>query len=572
MSYSNVFWTVLVLLLTGGFLYSILRALRGHWEERHQAQLGELYGLAEDVMGSADSATVVRQAAGMLAWIIDCTHGTVWMFDPVSRCLESQAGTEEPKSGSLSLDSMSGAVTCFRNQVMTEVADAENCPFVSQETVRRLNQKSLLYAPIIAAGTCLGVIEVEDRRRKRIFPREQKERLQHVARLAGLALRQRAETALREDLHRNEKWTALREMVEGVGNELVRPLGKILALSEDPADDDHPALLAGRLKAIDEQARTASGRLARLFELAGSGQGSFQRVDLTELLAVVASRFKQRWKRKGLDLSIELSKAPASVSADEPQLEEILVNLFRHAERLIEQQGLRSMEVYSHVLETAVAVSMKAAELKRVADAEDEATGFGRQEGQETESALGLSICQVLIERAGGAMRVHEPSGRGFSIEIEYPLVLQAQQTASHGPDARARNPAKPIMALVIDDDMGAQDALLYHLAERGHRVITVGSLDEGLDLSERIHFDWLFCKIQMGRKSGLDIYRLFQSHVKRFIFLVNKDVVIYNQELFAGSDRAVLRKPIKGEAVDQLFEAPATAPSQLSASKVTDA
>ena len=75
-----------------------------------------------------------------------------------------------------------------------------------------------------------------------------------------------------------------------------------------------------------------------------------------------------------------------------------------------------------------------------------------------------------------------------------------------------------------------------------------------------------------MGRKSGLDIYRLFQSHVKRFIFLVNKDVVIYNQELFAGSDRAVLRKPIKGEAVDQLFEAPATAPSQLSASKVTDA
>ena len=382
MSYSNVFWTVLVLLLTGGFLYSIQRALRGRWEEKHQTQLGELYGLAEDVIGSADSATVVRQAAGMLGWITDCTHGTVWIFDPASRHLESQAATEEPKYVSLSLDSMSGAVTCFRNQVMTEVADAENCPFVSQETVRRLNQKSLLYAPIMAGGACLGVIEIEDRRRKRVFPREQKARLQHVARLAGLALRQRAETALREDLYRNEKWTALRELVEAAGSELVRPLGKILSLSEDPAEDDHSALLAGRLKAIDELARQASGRLARLFELAGSGQGSVQRVDFTDLLAAVVSRFKQRWKRKGLDLSIKLSKEPASVSADEPQLEEVLVNLFRHAERLIEQQGLRSMEVYSHVLETAVAVSMTPTELKRVADAEDEGTGLYRQEGK----------------------------------------------------------------------------------------------------------------------------------------------------------------------------------------------
>ena len=545
MSYSTVFWPVLVLLLAGGFVYSILRTLRGRWEQKHQTQLEKLYGLAEAVMGSADPATVVRQAADMLSRITDCTHGTIWIFDPLSRRLEFQAGTAEPKSVSLSLDSMSGAVTCFRNQVMTEVADAENCPFVSQETVRRLNQKSLLYAPIMAGGACLGVIEVEDRRRKRIFPREQKARLQHVARLAGLALRQRAETALREDLHRNEKWTALRELVEGVGSELVRPLGKILALSEDPAEDDHPALLAGRLKAIDELARQASGRLARLFELAGSGQGSVQRVDFTDLLAAVASRFKQRWKRKGLDLSIKLSKEPASVSADEPQLEEVLVNLFRHAERLIEQQGLRSMEVYSHVLETAVAVSMTPAELKRVADAEDEAAGLDRQQGQETESALGLSICQVLIERAGGEMRVNEPGGQGFSIEIEYPLVQQAQQTAPQEPDARARPPAKSIMALVIDDDMGAQDALLYHLAERGHRVISVGSLDEGLDLSERIRFDWLFANIQMGRKSGLDVYRLFQSRVKRFIFLANEDVVIYNQELFAGSDRAVLRKPI---------------------------
>ena len=571
MSFSTVFWTVLVLLLAGGFLYSILQWLRSRWEEKHQTQLASICSLAEDVMGSSEPAVVVRRMGEILPTITNCTHAAVWILDPATRQLEYHAGTLEPASVTLSLDSMSGAVTCFRNQVTTEVADAENCPFVAQETVRSLGQKSLLYVPIIADGACLGVIEVEDRNLKRIFPREQKERLEHVARLAALFLRQRVQSALRDDLHRNEKWKAVRELIDGVGSELVRPLGKILSLAEDPGDDDHPSLLTGRLKAIDEQARQVSARLARLFELAGSGIGSVQRIDLTELLGNVASRFKQRWKRKGLDLSIKLSRTSANVNADEPQLEEVLINLFRHAERLIEQHGLRSMEIYSHVLETTVAVSMTPAELKRVADEEDEAAGFAREEVQESESTLGLSICQVLIERAGGDMRVNESGGRGFSIEIEYPLAQQAQEASSPEANGPARSAAKSVMALIIDDDIAAQDALLYHLAERGHRAIPVGSIDEGLDLAERVAIDWLFCNVQMGRRSGLDVYRLFQSRIKRFIFLANEDVVIYNQDLFAGNDRTVLRKPIKGEAVDRLFEPPAAVSPQLSVSKAAD-
>ena len=170
MSYSTVFWTVLVLLLAGGFLYSVLLWLRGRWEEKHQTQLGSLYDLAEDVMWSSEPAAVVRRMGEILPRITDCTHAAVWILDPASQQLELQAGTEEPVSVSLSLDSMSGAVTCFRNRVMTEVADAENCPFVSQETARHLGQKSLLYMPIIADGACLGVIEVEDRDRKRAHP------------------------------------------------------------------------------------------------------------------------------------------------------------------------------------------------------------------------------------------------------------------------------------------------------------------------------------------------------------------------------------------------------------------
>ncbi|MND04900.1 hypothetical protein D3C83_253940 [compost metagenome] len=38
-------------------------------------------------------------------------------------------------------------------------------------------------------------------------------------------------------------------------------------------------------------------------------------------------------------------------------------------------------------------------------------------------------------------------------------------------------------------------------------------------------------------------------------MFLADARMVIYNQELFSGHDRAVLRKPVKGADIDKLLE-----------------
>ena len=153
-------------------------------------------------------------------------------------------------------------------------------------------------------------------------------------------------------------------------------------------------------------------------------------------------------------------------------------------------------------------------------------------------------------------MRVHNNQGPAFSIEVEYPLAQPGDLQEPPPPlEVSGRAVPKSIMALVIENDTDTQDALLYHLAERGHRVIPVASLEEGLDLSQRVRFDWVFCNVQIGRKSALDVYRLFQSRVRRFIFLADEKMVIYNQELFSGHDRAVLRKPVKASEIDRLFE-----------------
>jgi signal transduction histidine kinase/CheY-like chemotaxis protein len=566
MDYANVFITVLTTLLAGGCVYYLVRWIYLRGAASQEQQIEALHGLAESVIGTSDPVAVLREVVEICPRLADATHASVWIFDPGRQRLECEASTYAPSTSTVSFNSMSGVVTCFRNRAVTEIPDAENCPFVSQETVRRYRQKALLYVPILADADLVGVIEIEDRKRRRIFTSQQKTRLVRVARLAALALKQRVQTSLKDELHRNEKVAALSELVEGASQELIHPLGKMAALAE-PSEDDHvPGLLVARLKAIGREARRASETLARLVKLVRPGRAERNDFDLIELVDSIAGACKQRWKRKGLELKLKLSKNAGAVAGDATQLEEVLVNIFRHAERMVEEQGLRSMEVNSHTLDRSVLVSMGPADLKRVADAADEGESFSDDQDENESALLGLSVCQTLIEKSGGEMTIEHGANRGFSIEIEYPLAAPdtREETPRNGREAPTRPATKSMMALVIDNDPDAQDALLYHLAERGHRVIPVASLEEGLDLSKRVQFDWVYCNIQMGRKSGLDVYRLFQKRVKRFIFLADEEMVIYNRDLFSGNDRALLRKPIKSSEVDRLFEALGVRPVRL--------
>ncbi|MDA1315758.1 MAG: GAF domain-containing protein [Acidobacteria bacterium] len=553
MGYSTIFLTVLGTLLAGGSLYFLVQGLVHRSLRRQYRKLDLIYDLAENVMGSEDAPSILDQAVEIAPGLAEATHCSIWILDPVQQKFVCQAATDSHEAV-VSLHEMSGVVTCYRKRATTEVPDAENCPFVAQEAVRRVGQKALLYLPIEVEGECLGVIEVEDRRRKRVFSESVTGRLEHLARLVGLSLRQRVQASLTADLHRSEKIGAIGELVEGLSEEMISPLGRIVGLAEPSLDTSEPRLLTARLNAVGQEAQRALEILTRVVKLVRSRSQQTSELDLIELVEGVAATQKQRWKRRGLDLRLKLSKSESTVIGDEGQLEEAFRNIFLNAERMLEERGLRAMEVYSHVLDRSVLISMTPADLKHVSDLPNEQESFVGERRSDGPSAIGLAVCQILIEKAGASMRIRNGHDAGFSIEIEYP-VAQPGDIEESGAASESRSAPKSLMALVIDNDVDTQDGLLYHLADRGHRVIPVSSLEEGLDLCERIRFDWVFCNVQMGRKSGLDVYRLFQGRVHRFVFLVDARMVIYNQELFAGQDRAVLRKPFKGADIDKLLE-----------------
>ena len=552
----NIFWIVILLLLISGSIYYAVNALYLRWLDERTRQQGILYELAEKVMASTDPSTVLRSICDVSPLIARATDASVWIFDPESQQLVREVGTSAETMPAVSLNEMSGVVTCYRNRLMTDVPDAEHCPFVSRETVRLFGQKALLYLPIALEGECLGVIEVEDRRRKRLFSKDQKNRLEHIAKLAALSLRQRVQDTLDEELHRSEKMSALNELVQGLRQDLDQPLRKVVVMSTADDDEDEPPSTASRrLQLVNAEARRAARTLNRTLKLIQASDDNPEDIDIAGAVEVVVNKSMQRWKRKGLDLTLKLSRTGVIIEGNAERIRELLSDIFRHAETLLEIRGLRTLEVYSNVLDRSVLISMTPS-LRRVADAVDELGSVVDDNDADEPAPLGLAVCQILVEQSGGTMRVDTGGSRGFSIEIEYPLarVVTDQGDSAQRREVAVQSPGKSLMTLVIDSDTGAQEELVFFMAAKGHRAIPVSSVEEGQDLSERVRFDWVFCNIQMGRTNGLDVYRSFQGRMRKFIFLADPSMVVYNQELFSGGDRAFLRKPIKPSELDRLF------------------
>jgi CheY-like chemotaxis protein len=274
---------------------------------------------------------------------------------------------------------------------------------------------------------------------------------------------------------------------------------------------------------------------------------------MNDLLEKVVESFRANWKNKGLKFRLELSKAAPEITGDAAHIEEILVNVFRNAERFVESLGRQVLEVYSDVLECDVLISITPGGGPSSMASE----ALPDPERTEGPSGLGLSVCRSLIEGAGGSLRVDRGTHRGFCIEIEYPLARE-NWSATPAPavqDRGTRRTGAPAMVLLIDDDVATQDKLLHYLTDRGHRTVLASSVEEGIDLAERGRFHWVMCKIQMGRMSGLELYNRLRKQAEKFVFLADEKVIVYNEELFSGKDRFILHKPLRTADVERVLD-----------------
>lgn len=514
--------------------------------ERQRRQLETAHAAAAQSLGAVDRESALQPIAAALPSLLEATNAQILLVDSGEQQMAYVAGATGRPRGALSMSTISGPVTCFRARETTEVADAENCPFISKEWVAKRRLKSALYVPILSGGTCIGVIEIEDRARKRGFDEEQLAVAEHLARIAELSLRLCDQRSMTEQLHRSEKLASVSELANAMAAELSEPFSEAQRL-----------LSSGGLLGVreaTEQVSRAEEALQRLVRFANPNSAEVTTVDLNALVRKVTGEHRKADDGRGA-VKLSLNERTPQVSADPAHLEQVFQILFRHARHFVRRLEGHSLQVHTAIRETMVVVSIAPLasadhpmrkSLAQIPDAGMNAT-------------LGFTICQALVERAGGSLQMDPASSLGFRIDLEYPLARTASPETAEQGVALHRTPggirSGPVTALVVEPNESIRKLIVQQLAEQSVRAIPVVGVEEAKSICQRIQFDWVFCELSLPKSSGIELYEAVRNGIERFVFIADDAACTANSEAFQAADKAVLRKPVREEAVEALID-----------------
>lgn len=539
-------WQIWLALAIVAAAAAVMRRHYSNRRERQRRQLETAHAAATQSLGAADRESALQPIAAALPDLAAATNAQILLVDSGEQQMSYVAGATGRPRGALSMSTISGPVTCFRAKETTEVADAENCPFISKEWVTKRRLKSALYVPILSGGACIGVIEIEDRARKRSFDEEQLAVVEHLARIAELSLRLCDQRSMTEQLHRSEKLASVSELANAMAAELSEPFSEAQRLLSSGA-------LPG-VQLVAEQVSRAEEALQRLVRFANPNSAEVATVDLNALVRKVASEHRKADDGRGA-VKLSLNERTPQVTADPAHLEQVFQILFRHARHFVKRLEGHSLQVHTAIRETMVVVS-----IAPLASAEHPMRkSLAQIPDAGTNATLGFTICQALVERVGGSLQMDPASSLGFRMDLEYPLARTASpETAEQGVVLR-RTPggirSGPVTALVVEPNESIRKLVVQQLAEQSVRAIPVASVEEAKSLCRRLQFDWVFCELSLPKGSGIELYESVRNGIERFVFIADDAACAANLEAFQAADKAVLRKPVREEAVEALID-----------------
>ncbi|MBS2024894.1 MAG: hybrid sensor histidine kinase/response regulator [Deltaproteobacteria bacterium] len=362
---------------------------------------------------------------------------------------------------------------------------------------------------------------------------------------------------------RADRLTSLGQLAASLGHELNNPLAYVLGnlelltqlapqgeLTEPLADALDGAT---KMRTIVQDLRTFT-------------RGDEERLGPVDLKSVVASSLRMvagEVKHRAL-VRTELADVPA-VLANDTRLGQILVNLLVNAAHAIpERRALPGEIVISSRLDATGAV---------VLEVRDNGTGippeilhrvtepFFTTKPVGVGTGLGLSVCENLVRRFGGAMQIASTVGVGTTIAITLPAVQKSSDTplvtgprVSTLPHART---AQSLRVLVIDDDDAALRTLERTL--RVHEVTCVRGAPAALTtLAKRRDFDLILCDVMMPEMTGPELAQALAARdpelAGRIVFMTGGAITQRTQQFLAQTSHVILQKPLEVSALERVL------------------
>jgi two-component system phosphate regulon sensor histidine kinase PhoR len=222
--------------------------------------------------------------------------------------------------------------------------------------------------------------------------------------------------------------TVRRDFISNVSHELRTPLASLKALTEtlrDGAleDPDAARRFLGRIETEVDALTQMAQELLELTRIeSGQVPPDLKAVVPSKLLDSAADRMRAQTERAGLILRVEIPIEIPEVHADEPRLEQVLVNLIHNAVKFTPPGGEVVLSAQNEagfvrfsVKDTGAGIP--ADDLERIFERFYKADRARSSGG----TGLGLSIARHIVEAHGGRIWVESVEGRGSTFHFTVP-------------------------------------------------------------------------------------------------------------------------------------------------------
>jgi PAS domain S-box-containing protein len=365
---------------------------------------------------------------------------------------------------------------------------------------------------------------------------------------------------LEEQLLQSQKMEAVGRLAGGVAHDFNNMLTAIMSYSELIISElaEESPLMPDMLEIVKASAK-ASVLTKKL--LAFSRQ-QVLRPELLDLNATVGSLCTMMGRMLGKDVEVSCQLAPElwNVSADQVEIERVVMNLVLNSRDAMPDGGRLIIETSNVVIDEEYASTHADAEPGQYAMIAVTDTGAGmtrevrekvfepffttKEKGKGT--GLGLPSVYGIIRQSGGFVWVYSEPGRGTTFKIYLPKSNTIAPVSRHSPIENRR--VGPETILLVEDDLEVRQVAMRILRQNGYRVLEAGNGADALRIceDEGDDLDLIVTDIVMPEMGGSELAQKVRElkPEARILFTsgYTEDAVVRQSLLHAGE--AFIEKP----------------------------
>ena len=242
---------------------------------------------------------------------------------------------------------------------------------------------------------------------------------------------------------------------------------------------------------------------------------------------------------------------PAFLYVDAVRLQQVVVNLIANAAKFT-PHGRVVLRIRGRYIESEYQFHIEVEDngIGIPKEKQDSVFGVFQQVSADRISnkgvGLGLAICQKIIKKMKGSIKLSSEEGKGscFKIDIKLPVIEMDNQQE----DDELAMEQQALKVLVFEDDNISRLAVRALMGGKGHQVVTVENGQEGVDRLTTEAFDVLLMDIHMPIMNGVEATRLIKEKKLTTAPIIGMTASVMNDEkagyFEAGMD-ALVEKPI---------------------------